>query len=492
MSKDYVGAFRRWQRRYGDVFTLRDVLGNTVVVLGDAELVRTLSSIADPEQFAGNTPESFDVLVGRNSLLMRGGVARQDERRRLQAPISRHVVEGWAPTIAEITRASFSTIAIDAPFVALAPARAATLELIVRLVFGAVDETAAELREVVRELMQLVRPGFVFTRLGQRSMFGRSAYARYLPVSRRLDALLHAHIQQLRARPDSLVADSVLASLLQQRDGEGRPLTDEVIADDLRTMLIGGHDSTANTLAWVLYFVHREPGLRERLREQLRAYASASEAGPACQLLRATIDETLRLRPVAGALFRRLARPLQLGAWRLEPGVCISPSIVLLHANPQYWPEPERFAPERFMASRPSPHVYMPFGAGTHRCLGAPLARFQLAVMLAVLLREFEFELTEPGDVPWVQQGIPLGPSTGIRMIRRATIDHGHAGMSGSSAASAPVSVLPVALVSDSLPASPASALRDDAHADVFEARGRVFPRADAFGALPIADRIGE
>ena len=395
MASDYVGAFRRWHERYGDVFCLRDLAGNTTVVLADPKLVRELLSVTDPEQFGPNTPESLDVLVGRHSLLMRGGASHQRERKRLQAPVCRRAIEAWAPIIADATRQAFADIEIDESLIALERARAASLDVIVRLVFGAEGAEARELIEAVHALMRLVRPSFLFTRVTQHRMLGLSAYARYQPASERLDALLREQIERMRQSPNSR---SVLASLLRERDEDGQPLADEVIADDLRTMLIGGHESTANALAWALYYIHRDPQLREQLRvELLDGGGSVLDAGLKSDLLRATIDESLRIRPVAGAIFRRLARPLKLGEWELPAGVIVSPSIMLLHLHPGHWAEPERFDPGRFLAGeRPSPHLYMPFGGGTHRCLGGPLARFELNVMLSVLLGEFELELAEP------------------------------------------------------------------------------------------------
>jgi cytochrome P450 len=421
LARDYVGAMQSWHQRYGDAFTLRDVAGNTMVVIADPELIRDLLRVGDPEQFGVNAPESLDVLVGRNSLLMRGGVGHQRERKRLQAPVCRRAIGAWAPVIADATREAFESVPIDAPLVALERARAATLQVIVRLVFGAAGEHARELGEAIHEMIDLLRPSFLLTRVAQRRVLGLSAFARFEPASQRFDALLRAHIHRLRdAAPGR--STTVLGSLLAERDEQGQPLPDEVIEDDLRTMLIGGHETTSNALAWALYYVHRDPQLRAQLRaELLNADVSTIDAGLSSPLLRATIDETLRIRPVAGAVYRRLARPLTLGRWELPAGVIVSPAITLLHHRADLWPEPERFDPSRFMAERPSPHVYMPFGGGSHRCLGGPFARFELNVALSVLLSEFELELDEPSEVPWVQLGLPLGPGTGVRMIRRAS-----------------------------------------------------------------------
>ena len=418
MVRDYVAAFRAWRARYGPVFSLPAPTGKQVV-LAEPELVAELLRADEPERFGPAAPASFDALVGRRSLLLRQGRDHRQARRPLAAGLCPRRLGPWAPLVAEQTAAAFAGATRQTPLVALERSRALMLRLILRIVFGADEQRGPVLHQAVLDMLGHLHPAIMFTRVA-RSYLGLGPYARYLPASRRLDVQLDTLIERTRAQLDD-APECVLTMLLRARDQQGCPLDNAEIRDELRTMLIGGHETSANALAWALYFIHRDPELLASLREDLARRPAQPDAGLASALLCATIDETLRIRPIAGQLFRPLREPLSLGRWRLPAGVCVAPSIVLLHHEPMLWPEPDRFDPQRFMGPRPKPHVYMPFGAGSHRCIGAAFARFELNVALTTILREFEFELLDHDDNPWVQHGLPLGPGAEIRLAPRTS-----------------------------------------------------------------------
>jgi cytochrome P450 len=250
------------------------------------------------------------------------------------------------------------------------------------------------------------------TRVTQRELGGRSAFGRYMQAARELDRLLRAQIAERRRAPGESLLDLILASV----DAQGEPLDDAVIVQELRSLLIGGHETTSKTLAWALYFLHRDPALLERLRTEIDAIDPPVALAKA-PLLGAVIDETTRIRPVAGQAFRRLLEPMELGSWQLPAGIIVSPAICLVHLREDLWPEPERFVPDRFLANpHPRPGTFIPFGGGSHRCIGANLARFESAVILGTALREHEFELADPHPPAWIRDGLPLGPAGGVAM----------------------------------------------------------------------------
>lgn len=419
MLRDYVSCFKRWRARYGPVFTIYQAGTESVVVLADPDLVAQLLRADHPERFGPASPASFDALVGPSSVLLREGLAHRQVRKVLSAPLCAGRLARWAPPIAEQTLRSFRAGSPETVFSALERSRELMLSLIIHIVFGADDQRGPRLHAAITNMLAHLHPSIMFMRAAQRHWLGLAPYARYAPASAAFDAQLYQLIEHLRSKP-SLAPDCVLASLLRARNEQGEPLEDVEIRDQLRTMLIGGHETTANALAWCLYFIYRDPKLMHALREDLRARAPSPEAGLASPLLRATIDETLRIRPIAGQLFRPLRKPMTLGPWRLPAGAAASPSVLLLHHDPDLWPEPERFDPDRFMGARPKPQIYLPFGAGSHRCLGAAFARFELNVALTAILRELELELLDTEAIAWVQHGLPLGPGTGVRMKRRA------------------------------------------------------------------------
>ncbi len=258
----------------------------------------------------------------------------------------------------------------------------------------------------------------MFARALQRDGLGLLPYARFRRACDGLDALLFDQIARTRA---SLAGRTdVLADLLRARYDDGEGIDDATIRDHLRTLLIAGHETTAVVLAWALYFVLRDPVVHARVRAELAGLGPDPSPEQLARLpyLGAVIDETLRIRPVTADIIRTLTKPWRLGSWTLDAGMAVSASPLLAHFDPQQWPEPHAFMPERFLDAHPRPNVYLPFGGGARRCLGASFARFEASVLLATLLREREVELRER-EVEWVRGPATLQPKSGVRVRLR-------------------------------------------------------------------------
>jgi cytochrome P450 family 135 len=178
--------------------------------------------------------------------------------------------------------------------------------------------------------------------------------------------------------------------MLQARHEDGSPMSDAELRDELLTLLVAGHETTATALSWAMERLTRHP---EKL-ERLRAEAEAGEDA----YLTATVQETLRLRPVIVVVIRKLTEPVELGGYRLPAGARVVPSIHLIHRDPQIYPEPERFLPERFLDSPPGTYTWIPFGGGVRRCLGAAFAQFEMAVVLRELVRRYEITPASPAS----------------------------------------------------------------------------------------------
>jgi cytochrome P450 len=208
-----------------------------------------------------------------------------------------------------------------------------------------------------------------------------------------------------------------LSDLLRARYDDGSAMEDSAICDQLRTLLIAGHETTAVILAWAIYFVLRDPAVLARAKAELASLGPDATPDQLARLpyLGAVIDETLRIRPVTADTFRMLTRPWQFGKWLLPAGTAVSASAILIHSDPEVYPEPEAFLPDRFLHSKPRPNVYLPFGGGGRRCIGATFARFEACVLLGTLLREHEVELLDH-DVDWVRAPATLQPRGGVRI----------------------------------------------------------------------------
>ncbi len=412
LLRDPIGALHEWREEYGSTFTIR-LLDSPIVMTCEPELVRQIYAVTDTEQFGSNIPASFAALSGAESLLMLSGARHHAERKLLMPAFHGERMRGWAQAMVDAARRAFAG---GGEFPVLERTRQATLEVIVRLVFGASDaDQVDEFTRLAGAWARAVRPGFLFVSALQREFLGLSAFARFRRASDALDRSLMQQIATTRANPGSRT--DVLASMVGARYDDGSAMTDAAICDQLHTLLFAGHDTTAVVLAWALYFLARDPEALERSRSEADALGPEPDAEALARLpwLGAVVDETLRLRPVTSEAIRRLHKPWQLGSWQLPAGVSVSAVAPLIHSRADLWPEPEQFRPERFLAERPSPTVYLPFGGGARRCIGATFARFEACVILSTLLREFEFE-SRVDQVVWGRGLLILEPIGGVPM----------------------------------------------------------------------------
>jgi len=273
--------------------------------------------------------------------------------------------------------------------------QAITLEVILRTVFGVEDR--ARLAQLGAPLQRLLNstdhPARLLALQFTSSERGgpRSPWGRIRALMAPADAIVYEEIEARRAAADGSQRTDILSLLLAARDEDGNALTDRELRDELMTLLVAGHETTATALAWTLERLVRHPAVLARLR------AEQEEGGTA--YLDATIKETLRLRPVVPGVVRRLERPLTFGGWDLPKGVHIAPSIYLIHRRADVYPEPEAFRPERFLERTPSTYEWLPFGGGIRRCLGASFALYEMQVVLGAILRHAELA-TDPAAAP--------------------------------------------------------------------------------------------
>jgi cytochrome P450 len=212
-------------------------------------------------------------------------------------------------------------------------------------------------------------------------MLGPKRLRRFPPFRRRMeriDRLLYEEISARREAPDLADRDDILSLLLQARHEDGKPMSDRELRDELMTLLVAGHETTATGLSWAIELLARHPEALSRLEDDL-------DAGNGTYL-DAVIKETLRLRPVIALVLRKLVEPMEIGGHLLPAGVSVAPSIYLVHRNPEIYPEPERFRPERFIERPAGTYTWIPFGGGVRRCLGASFAEFEMSVVLRELV----------------------------------------------------------------------------------------------------------
>jgi cytochrome P450 len=235
----------------------------------------------------------------------------------------------------------------------------------------------------------------------------RGPWRRVNALRREADALIYAQIHARRHDPHTDRRTDVFSLLLAARDENGEPLTDEELRDELMTLLVAGHETTATAMAWTLERVVRHPEVLERLREE-----------PDGDYLDAVIKETLRLRPVVPAVARKLLAPMEFGGWLLPAGVHIAPSVYLLHRRADLYPEPAAFRPERFLGRAPGTYEWIPFGGGVRRCLGASFALMEMRVVLSTVLRSVTLEPVDAhvGGESTMRRAVTFAPARGGRI----------------------------------------------------------------------------
>jgi len=379
------------QDRYGDAFRLRIAYEGTWVLLADPEAVKQVFT-GDPKVFhAGEGNQILAPLLGRNSLLVLDEKRHMSQRKLLLPPFHGERMQAYGETMRELAEREIGSWPTGAPHKLRPRMQALTLEIILQTVFGVnAGESAKlnELRGALREFLDLTtNPRFLLPLLlvGPNRVRGVSFFRRRIE---NVDRLIYAEIAERRRAGDVGERDDVLSLLAGAEHEDGSPMSDEEIRDELLTLLVAGHETTATSLAWAAERLARHPEKLERLR------AEVAEGGE--EYLTATIQETLRLRPVISIVLRRLTEPVEIGGYELPAGISVAPCVYLVHRNPEIYPEPERFRPERFLENPPGTYTWIPFGGGVRRCLGASFAQFEMAVVLRELLRRHDIRPANP------------------------------------------------------------------------------------------------
>jgi cytochrome P450 len=362
--------------RFGDPATIRTYLTpEPMVLFSHPDAVREVFRLDPAIAPAGQSWEFLRPFAGAHSILLLDGEEHLRERRFLQAPFHGERMRAFAPTIAELARRELGTW--SGRVVALDRMRHLTLEIILKVVFGAHSELeAAQLRDAVERTLGEVRSlsRMLAMALVQRDLGPRSPWGRFRVAVERFDAQLLQLLARRRAEPGGGgEGDSMLAMLLEQRDEQGRAPTDAHLRDELVALLVGGHDSSAASLAWAFERLARHPAVHARLREGDPAY------------LDAVVKEVLRVRPALTIAPRKLLEPVQIGGRTLPAGVQAAACLWLSLRREDLWPRASAFWPERWLDRTP-PNLasWIPFGGGVRRCAGAPFAEMEMREVLRV------------------------------------------------------------------------------------------------------------
>jgi cytochrome P450 len=419
--------FLRSSQKLGQTFRMRGVLEDDwVTVTSHPDHVRSLFT-ADPELAPSLTGESpLRPIVGPNSVLTLLGPKHMRQRKLLLAPFHGEAIERYTQMIEGAAQREIDSWPIGEPFALGTRMQAVTLEVIMSGIFGVEGlppkgTLERQLRDEIHSIVSLsTRP---FAILAEMVLLSRENPGKVVSgVMQRVDELLYALIAERReaAGVDDGRTD-ILSLLLAATDEEGVPMSDEELRDELITLVLAGHETTANSLAWAFERLLRNPAAYDRLRELVRAAAPQARI-EADDYIEATIHETMRVRPVVPSIGRRVSVPWQLGSFRVPPGTPVVMSIVLLHHREDVYPRPFAFAPERFLDTKPGTYTWIPFGGGIRRCLGATLAMAEQRVVLRAIAARTDMRAPDASPEKLRHRNVTMVPSHGTQVIldRRA------------------------------------------------------------------------
>jgi cytochrome P450 family 135 len=401
---------RDCRERYGDMFTVRIAQEETWVMLSDPEHVKQVFT-GDPAVFhAGEANTILLPLVGDHSVLLLDDDAHMQQRKLMLPPFHGKRMARYGDLMRDVAIAEIESWPRGEPFQLQPRMQALTLEVIIQAVLGVRDGARLEeVRSTLKTLLSDVMDPFA---AGLLALLGPRRFRR-LPMVRRALAptneLLYDEMARRRADPHLAEREDILSLLLQARHEDGQPMSDVELRDELVTLLVAGHETTATALSWAVERLTRHPAKLKRLRDEVLAGEDA--------YLDAVVKETLRLRPVLPIVVRRLTEPVEIGGYLLPEGTRVAPCIYLLHRREDVYAEPHAFRPERFLDQPAGTYTWIPFGGGVRRCLGASFALFEMKQVLSAIVERLEIEASRPEAERVRRRQITLAPSRGGEVV---------------------------------------------------------------------------
>ena len=394
------------RRRYGPVFRTRDLIAGDVFHIADRDLVAQMFRWKPSEYNVGEPRQLMEPVTGPSSILLLDAEPHMRMRKLMLPPFHGEAIARYGELIEQVTRRQIAGWRQGQVVRTRTVAQAITMEVIIRAVFGITDRTRVEELKRVLPRLSSLNP-FLAMERAQLDLGPRSPWGRFVRDRERVDSMLYEQIEHRRRGESGEPAADILALLLAARDEQGNALSDREVRDELITLLLAGHETTATSIGWAFERLLREPRALERLTAELRDDGAGD-------YLEAVIKETLRVRPVVTEVFRAVEQDTDLGGYRFERGSQLAVSILLVQLDPQlYPPDPEAFRPERFLEGAPDSYTWIPFGGGVRRCLGAAFALLEMKIVIATILRSTRLRASRSRPEAARFRGVTVIPNRG-------------------------------------------------------------------------------
>jgi cytochrome P450 len=400
-----VPFFERCRARYGRRFTIRLLSTPPFVMLTDPEQIREVFTAPPEVLHPGEGALILEPLIGANSVILLDEGKHMEQRKLMLPAFHGEKMQRLSGLMAEVAEREVESWPRNEPIELHPRLQAVTLEVILRAVFGLdPGERLDAIRARLTQQLEFGASPVSMLPPLQVALAGRGRWARFDRVRAETDEMLFELIEERRAEAGE--RDDVLAMLLEARHEDGSPMSDQELRDELMTLLVAGHETTASSLSWAFERLTREPRVLARLVDELDTDGEA--------YLVATIQEILRHRPVLPNVEPRLVKsPFEVGGWTYPPGVCLVPNAYLVHHDPEIYPEPYEFRPERFLDEPPGTYTWIPFGGGRRRCIGASFAMLEMQIVLRTVLAHCALEPARDGAEHASRRNITIRPGRG-------------------------------------------------------------------------------
>jgi unspecific monooxygenase len=422
---DPVRFIDKATQQYPDIFTAKIVgFGETAVFVNHPQAIQEVFS-DDWNKFAavGELNKIGQPLLGDCSVLMLTGDRHKKRRKMVMPYLHGERMRSYGQIIINITEKSFKELPQIQVFSARSAMQGISLQVILQAIFGLYEgENCQRIKKLFVLLLDIFQSpldsSFLFFSFLQKDLGNWSPWGKFVRLRQQLDELLYAEISQRRLQPDSTRVD-ILSLLISAQDEVGKPMTDEELRDELMTLMFGGHETTATSMAWALYWIHKLPEVREKLLQELDSLDSTDPMSIfRLPYLTAVCNETLRICPVMNFAFPRVVQePLELLGYPLEPGTVVLGNIYSIHSRNDLYPQPRNFQPERFLERQFSAYEFLPFGGGARGCIGQAFALFEMKLVLATILSRYQLALADRRPERLQRRGFALGPANGVKMV---------------------------------------------------------------------------
>jgi len=406
-----VALLEGCRARYGKRFTLRFLATPAFVNLADPDEVREMFTAPPEVLHPGEGARILEPVIGSKSVILLDEGDHLEQRKLMLPAFHGEKMQRLSGIMEEVAVREIESWPSSEPLALHPRFQALTLEVILRAVFG-LDAGARldRLRVLLARILELSGGPMSMLPFLQHELGGRTPWGRFVRLRAEADDLIHDLIEERRAANDT-DRDDVLSMLLAGRHEDGSPMSDQELRDELMTLLVAGHETTASQLGWLFECLAREPRVVERLRAEIAA-------GEEDAYLTATIQEAMRRYPVLPNAAPRLVKePVEIGGWTYQPGACLIANAYLIHHDPEIYPEPYSFEPERFVEKPPGTYTWFPFGGGRRRCVGASFAMLEMKIVLRAVIERTDIRAGYDGPVFSKRRGITLSPRSGATTV---------------------------------------------------------------------------